>query len=241
MKKWIPIIGLLCFTLPGHAQTFVQVQTTICSGGFTTMTCAYSSNTTAGNTGFLVIECSSTSSCTPSVTSDTQGKTWTNVASCQVSGLTEEMFIFEADGLSSGAESLTVTVGSQNVAGTVAEWSGLSASAFDKTACGTGDSATLNSGNTTTTSQANELVFSLMIAAGGSGAITATDGSTSRLSTTSPVFYFGSQNVTSTGTYAASGTVAFANWGALVATFKASGGGPPACTGQIALTGAGCK
>lgn len=220
MRKLILISGLLfvCAIPAKAAPAFVQIQGTLCNGGFASFTCAFPGNTTAGNTGIIAFNCNAP--CAPSIT-DTQSKTWTQVVACTPpDGST--IYFFEADSLNSAADTLTVTVGSFVGKGFVAEYSGLAASAFDVSACTSGSGATANSGNTAVTAQASELIIDFFNCA---SVCTVSDSTTSRATGSSSGFYiFSDKNVAATGVQAATATLSFDSWNATVATFKASGG-----------------
>lgn len=217
----LPILFLLMCARPAHAQMFVQAQTTLCAG-FGSGTCAFPGNTTSGNMGVAIIDCATL--CSPTIM-DSQGKTWTNVATCAIVSGTSTANIYEADGLNSAADTLTIGTGSQNWHGYLGEYSGMSAPAFDKTACATGSGTAINSGNTATLSQANELVIGYIF---GDGSQVAGSGFNTRVNQNpGGDRLYEDKNVTSTAAVAATGTQNFDNWGAMVATFKA-GGSPPA-------------
>lgn len=227
------VLGLLAFLCPqAKAQTFVQAQTTICAG-FGSGTCAFPSNTHAGNTGIALIGCATL--CSPTIT-DSQGKTWTNVATCNVVAGSETGTIYEADNLNSAADTLTLGTGSQNWKAYLGEYSGVATAAFDKTACASGSGTAISSGLTATLSEANELAIGFIL---GDGSQVAGSGFNFRASQNpSSGFLYEDMNVTSTAGVAATATQNFDPWAAMVATFKASGGGV-ACSPTLTLMGVG--
>lgn len=222
---------LLGILLPAqsHAQTFVQAQATPCIGSGASVGCAFPGNTHAGNTGFALVIAFETGTVP---VSDTQGKiNTTPVASCNNG--TEFLSIFEADNLNSAAETITIGSGAFFIRAYVGEYSGLSTTAFDKTACGTGSATTITSGNTPTLSQANELVIGWIY---GDTSQMYGAGFNHRANVNNQMYE--DKNVTSTAAVAATGTQLADPWVALCATFKASGGGV-VCAPTLSLLGVG--
>lgn len=120
----------------------------------------------------------------------------------------------------------TTTLGSSsNVFITVQEFSGIAhSSAFDVTAGTAATSANPDSGNTATTSQANELVFGAAL--GGTFAINPGSGfsnssSVNHVGSNGGNFAVESKVVSSAGAYSATFGMAPTSWAAVVATFRA--------------------
>jgi hypothetical protein len=139
------------------------------------------------------------------------------------------------DATSSAAATIssTVTAG-HDYRVSISEWSGLSAASFDKSIDGTGSAATHASGNTATTTQANELVIVFdshsavdtatnAAASGYTKLVNASDESTTNM----PAFV-GYKSVSSTGAQSASVTWENGEYVCSVLTFKESGGGAAA-------------
>jgi hypothetical protein len=221
MKRWLPIILLALLAMPAsQAQTFVQKKLfTIASAG----SFSFTSNLGAGNTVILAF---STNSSTTTVTSvvGTQLHTYTQkIAIADSTGQADtSTFQYEMDGATAAGETVTITYSPGSIAeGYGIEYSGLAAAAFDKTANANGNSGTQNSGNTATTTFANELLLGYM--KGNAGSFTAGSGYTLRSADANNFFQMiEDQNVTSTGAYAATATSASQHWVAVISTWKSA-------------------
>lgn len=139
----------------------------------------------------------------------------------------------------------TTTVKAQSSASTtiamgIAEYSGIAASAsLDKTVSANSTGTAANSGNTATTTVANELVYSAMGLAGNGGTVVGS-GSTTLLDTVTNTgsgnisFAHGSQIVTVTGTYNGQYTLGTSQeWAVAVATYAAASGGGAGATAWL--------
>ena len=133
--------------------------------------------------------------------------------------------------LNAGAGSTKITLTRSTTGGSLRlvahEYSGLAtSSALDQTATGHNTSSTSGTTSNVTTTQANELIFCVL---GCAGADTVTSNSpfTQRENTGFPGgFASQDQVVSSTGTFAANYTISPADeYGAIIATYKAPGGG----------------
>jgi hypothetical protein len=116
-------------------------------------------------------------------------------------------------------------------------------STLDKIATATGTSASPSSGNTATpTSQANELLFGAFTYHNQTG-LTAGTGY-SALATTNPsggsrALSTEYESVSSTGTYAATGTITSVAWAAALATYKVNSGTAPSVSSVSSSTNSG--
>lgn len=186
---------------------------------------AFVSNNTAGN----LLICCTQSTANPTTVTDSAGNTWAKAIGIDDFQYAE---IWYAMNCAAGANTVTVnglTFG--NI--WIAEYSGIELTgALDKTAgaIGSGSNHTaVNSGNTATTSQADELLICCAANFGGQP-YAWTSPLTERYEGTAPgsrVMGTADQIVSATGTYAALATMGGATIldHALIATFKAASGG----------------
>jgi len=223
-RRALLILGLLLACAgQGRAQTYKQ--SNYCGGVSSGGTCAYSTNTTATDTNLIFILLG-TSATSISVTDSHNTYTQLSTTNCSGNYL---ITAFEADNIFGGADTLTISWTGGGTADAIpTEYSGLAASALDKTHCGTGTIAGASSGATATTSFANELIVGFGGGCCGAWSSEQVNGSATgvnvRQSNVNAAYEaMWDANVTSTGTQTASGTAATAvTWSLFVATFKAS-------------------
>jgi hypothetical protein len=224
MRKPLLFLAVLLFyAIPSHAQTFVRHGSLCTTLSGTSITCSFSTN--AAHDSILFVGYIATGAPTTSMT-DSAGNSYTQVLLNNCSSAGKALVIFEADNIvtSTGTNTITWNFSATGGAaeGEAFEYEGLAASAFDQFACTNLNGQTSpSSGNTPTTTQANELVFTYYV--GGNLQVTSTDGTTRR-STDSFILFnnWGDKDVTSTGAYAATGTCSSQTVVMLVATFKAA-------------------
>jgi hypothetical protein len=163
---------------------------------------------------------------TISITDSPGGNTYTQKVNTNCSAAGNSWFVLEADNIAAEAGTNTLTLNFSasggGIEGNGLEYSGLATSAFDKSSCTNLTSQTTpSSGNTATTSFANELLVSQMT--GVTFTITASDGSTSRKTNGNiRIDGWNDRNVTSTGAYAATGTCSSQGVIMGIATFKSA-------------------
>lgn len=191
---------------------------------------AFGSNVTLGNCIIVGAYCGGNSN-TCTIT-DTRSNSYTSTLA-QINQVTDvhQIFLHAAYNISGGADTVTATFGGtpgNDMWIGVWEWSGLALSAaFDKSSTATGTGTAVDSGNTATTSQADELLVGII---GFSGVgLTATPGAsyTERLEIVNPsphlAGYLEDRVVSATGAYNATCTPdASHNWSAIIGTFKAA-------------------
>lgn len=183
----------------------------------------FNTNTTSGNTIIVGIRVSAIGRIV-NVT-DSQGNTYTKDLDSTNCGI--QNLIFSATNIASGPDTVTVSISgtNANISFHVLEYAGLAKSnVFDKAkaSCTTSPNVNLDSGNTLTTTQANELVvgfgimqFNQTVAAYGPGFV-------QRLGSTGSRMWSEDRVVSSIGTYNASMTASVANnWNMMTATYKA--------------------
>ena len=224
IRRTLLILGLLLACAgPGLAQTFVQSGYcgSISSGG----TCVYGMNTTATNTNLIFLSLPAVAT---SITVTDSHNTYTQLSSTNCTG-NSLITVFEADNIFGGADTITVSwTGGAATDVIYSEYSGLAASAFDKTSCGHATSTAASSGSTSTTSFANELVVGFgssccttWSAALINGSSTGVNVRTNNVNASYEALW--DKNVTSTGAQIAAATDgAVTQYSLFVATFKAS-------------------
>jgi hypothetical protein len=151
------------------------------------------------------------------------------------------MDVFESDSIAAGANTVSVNSNADFNEGYAAEVSGLAATAFDKFACASGASVTsLSTGNTATTSFANEYILTFFSASGGQPTLP-TSGYTSRSTLGSnDNNVLADKTVSSTGAQSAASTFVLSNVWGIVATFKSAsqpGGGGGGFGGKAGIGG----
>lgn len=222
MRYSISVLVFLLTSCSCHAQTFKQSKA--CSKATAGAANCASITPTAGDTFIIALLCNTTACTETSLPSDTKN-TWTRVVnSCQNSTQNTTFYGYEADNVASGATTVALNY-SAGYEGFLIEYSGLAASAFDKSHCGNGGpgQTSLTSGNTATTTSANELLVGLIETNSNPG--TFTWGLTNSRATGGVNFfdYLADQNVTSKGAYAATATSTNGvTYGALIMTFASS-------------------
>ena len=227
----------VAFTASGTATTPVSTACTLTSAGDMSMVQIASSTAAAGasrpilmpgptKVGNTIIACMQANPGANALTTvtDTAGNTYsqacplTRVATNNVTWVYYAPVTVASD---AGANTVTASfAGSQtNLEIIAVEYDGLAAAPFDQHMEATGTGTAMNSGNTPTTTQADELVFGfgstgLAVSAAGAGytgRIVGTDSSGSIVE---------DKVVTSTGVQAAAATTASSTWVMNVATFK---------------------
>lgn len=205
---------------------FIQGQNDVYTNHANTISKTFLNNNTAGN--LIIVFASNVGTSAAGIAiSDTQGNTYHpfNTADLTVNALAQ--IGWYATGINAGANTVTVTWttgGTQSSALGIAEYTGISA--FDQlSTIKTGSGAW--STNSVTTTQAEELLVSIAVAAGDS--VTATGNAATRQILTSGGSTFGiiaDATVSSIGTYSSSGGSA-GNYMAVLASFKATPNSPP--------------
>lgn len=201
----------------------VQSQTN--TGSASTSTITLPSNITAGNTVLVAY----TGGTFPSTPTDSLGNTYHLAAGGFFSSYGEYLDLFYAYNVTAGACTISIT-SSSSWSLIALEYSGLiTTNPLDKTHTGQGSSgSTIDSGATTTTTQANELVVGIggsvqnrtFTAGSGFGDLLSVRGSLSLASE--------DMNISATGTQDATFTVnGSTQWAAIVATFMAAATSSP--------------
>lgn len=216
-------------------STFVRKGTVCTTVGIST-TCAFTSNTSGNSIIFVGRTLLAT---TPSIT-DTAGNTYTLVVNSVCASVGDTFFVLEADNIAASAGTNTLTIAgllAGNTDGQPFEFSGVAASAFDKSACThIGAQTNPSSGSTALTSFNNELVITFM--SSNVGTITMTDGSTNISTDPGNLFdTYNSRNVTGTGYFASTGRAASQTVLAGVVTFKMTNQGSGGPNGGVFIPG----
>lgn len=199
------------------------------SGSVTSDTLAFTSNTTAGNTIVAGVRIGANGRTL--TLSDSTSNTY-NQTAAQNDAVGDDLIGGYAQNIAGGACTVTSAISgaAASMRWVIGEYGGLATASFDKTAGAVGSSTTPSSGNTATTTQANETLVGLIDAGDSQTGFTAGTSYTKR----EELIVGGSlkigledRDVTSTGTYAADATLAGASghWAAIILTLKASGGG----------------
>lgn len=203
------------------AYAIVQTKTGATSGA-TSFTMVWSSNTTTGN--LIVVVVGIITNTVSSIT-DSQSNTYTKATNGKANS--NDVEIWYAQNITGGTTpTITVnTSASGTSSGIAQEYSGLTASAFDKAVSGTGIAGTASSGNTAATTSANELI----VGGVAMGASTPTAGAgygnlTVNSTTATNKVAIEDKRVTSTGAQAATFGGAGSIWSCSVATFAESTG-----------------
>jgi len=209
----------------GGSGPIALVQSTFREGsGFSSISVPFSTANTRGNLIIAFVRMSTTTQ-TVSV-SDSAGNIYADAVSQVQAADGHQVHIFYAANIAGGANTVTATFSGSNNHPWLAlyEYSGVSA--LDRTAAAQGSNAFPNSGATSTTSSANELVFAAAgLPASYTGTPTAGTGFTlAQQDTGTSRAANEATAVTSTGSF--SGTFnlnAAANWTAVIATFATAG------------------
>lgn len=123
IKRLIPILALLCLTIPSNAAIAIAGHSYIsqsvgCTNGSDHPTCTFSDTLlSTGNTGIFIISFCGSSACTttPSSVSASDGtNTWSEVSAASLTLSNYNKFVFVANSVTSGTRAVTVTVGSGN-------------------------------------------------------------------------------------------------------------------------------
>lgn len=194
----------------------------------TTNVLAFLSNNAAGN--LLVLGSENDGATTVSGVTDSQGNTWVKATATPHNFSTKSCELWYAANCKAGPNTVTATYGSaKDSAICIAEYSGaIPASPLDKVAAGkaTDGSPTTSpdSGNTTTTAQARELLIGVCGSFAGAGqTYTAGSGWTKDVEIKGSTLDMAieSQTVAATGAYDATWTLGTSDqWGCCIATFK---------------------
>jgi len=157
--------------------------------------------------------------------SDDKGNVWES-GTPQIPNTTSNMVmrIFYCRSCIAGATTVTIACangGTNNLIGTLDEFSGHNPAGLDQSSFATGSSAAPNSGSKTTTT-ANQIIFGCI-----SGASTVTAGGTFTVTAASGAFISEWKIVSSTGSYSADGTMTSGAWSAAMVTFSDSAVTPP--------------
>jgi hypothetical protein len=199
------------------------VQSTQTSGSGSPGTLAYTSNNTAGN--LLIAMPFGGGQVSESIT-DSQGNSWSSAVGGIINpGSIRTQALFYAFNCKSGANTITLTMGNFDFWNLfIAEYSGVQSSSdpLDKNANANGNSASMNSGNITTTGS-NDLIIDVMQAQQNSVALT--DGSTVRETASFSSWVLSDQDQSGAGTTAATATCNSGLWIAQIVSFLASSGG----------------
>lgn len=228
MRRLLVFVAFLCtalpaMALPAHVQSFSLESLSV-----TSQVCTFPNNAVAGNLFVASIRLSSTS-LTPTI-ADNDSNTWTLVTSQVQTTDGHKQWVWYAKNTvvtPNAKPAITFTLGgTSNSRCTIAEVSGLdTTSPLDQFTSAQGASNTPSSGNVTTTS-ANEYAWGGCSTSFNPSPWTAGSGYTLRESVNP--YAMENQILSSTQTLAAScGTGSSGNWTAIIATFKAPGGGAP--------------
>lgn len=241
LRKLLPILGLFLWVIPSYASS-AHVQTQTCAGTNVTPCNAFSPNNVGGNTIIAVFSTTNTSSASPTI-ADTQLNTYTQKQTCVLTNINgDKMYMYEADSIAAGANTTTITGGvGIGIDGFVTEISGLAASSYDQFSCSSGNPlTTYTSGNTPSTTAANEILICLA----GSGTSTpntdATFTSRATLSNNN-LSRFQTKNVSATGAQVCTGSQTSAKSGVGLFTFKDSAQGGTSGAGIGGTAGMGGK
>ena len=196
----------------------------------TSLALAMTSNVTAGNLiAIAVLSFGSGSPPAPSSITDTLGNTYTNPIDETNGAFTRRCQIWYAKNIAGGANTITLNMsGTGSVAAFAWEISGLNTTApFDQLQLATGTGTAVSSGSTPTTTDANEILVGCMWnPSAETNTPDATFTNLTQIVVGSDRFVGGTKIVSSTGTYAYTGTLnASANWIGIVGTFKTTGAG----------------
>jgi len=236
VRKLILIFALLTlFVVPAIGGTFVQTQGGEASSS-ATVSATFASTTITGN--LIVVSCAAYSDGNFSAAdggtntfTQIRQTTWNNN---EGNSVLWTGYVQNATGKASHQITCTNTVSNFRMAIRITEYSGIATTgALDQNAGSSGlDGTAASSGNTTTTAQANELLYGAIMAIKNTGAGTITAGAsyTVRGSTLTAGNYIRladeDRNVTSTGTYPADATISTSNdWAAHIVTFKDAAAG----------------
>jgi hypothetical protein len=195
---------------------FVQVAH-IAFGPASSGSVSFGSNTAAGN--LLVIAVFG--GVTPVTVADTQGNVWNWVGWTRMPSGARSMTLFYAYNCVGGADTITVTSnGADNFDLIAVEYANLQTvvDPLDVTSTALGNSASMNSGNVTTTAAEDLLVDVLNASNNG---IAVTDGSTVRFNAGFGSWVVSDQDIAVPSTVAATATCNAGGWGAQVAAFLA--------------------
>src|SRR6266581_5003437 len=239
------LVAALCPTQSLAASGIALVQHTSKDAGTTTISSlAFASPTTAGNWIAVAIRGGLSSSQVFTVV-DSNGNTYRQAAQIGFTSSAVTLAIYYAENIKGGANTITV---SDTVSGplrfAILEYSGVATSnSLDLTAVATAVSSSPNSGNVTTTANGDLLLGA--IATADAGAYTAGAGYTIRdfvPAEPNTKLISEDQIQTTAGIASASASLsASGNWGAVLAAFKAAGGGGgtgPSITSLSQTTGA---
>lgn len=176
-------------------------------------------------TGSLLVLAISTSGAGTSISTVSDGvNTWTRRSGRTFVGSGGGCETWEANNVTGGNLTVTVTPsGTVNILLAIAEYSGPSASPFDKQASTSGTSASPNSGATTTTAQADEILVGVISQNSAGGTISPGSGYTLRQSSAAAgglILNLMDQTVSATGTYSADATMVSSQWVSQITTYK---------------------
>lgn len=194
---------------------------------------AFATAPTAGNT--LVVSAAWTNDLGVATVASSNGNTYTLARSHDDTG-SKKVSVWVANNCNGGAETVTLTLGTVTFEVLKSEYAkGTNALAVDQVASANANSTDPNSGNTPTTTAANELVYGIVAANSSSPAAGA--GFTSRANGGSNLFERCEDKVvSSTGAQAAAFTSASQGWICICVTLMEAGGGAP----TTFLLGQGC-
>jgi hypothetical protein len=209
------------------------VQSRSAQGSGASISLAFSSNVTAGNTAIVAI---APYSAAASSTTSSPANTFTSDAAVSA-GNGGRVAIYSAPNVASGATTVTGNAtGSNFITIAIYEVSGLITSSIkDQSASNSGTSASHPTGTTPTTTQANEFLFAA-VQDDSAGTGPPTVGGSWTLgqhqdNSANPVIATAYQTVSATGAYSATFTWNNALFGAAIATYKEAGGGGGSTTG----------
>lgn len=213
----------------------VQANTSGGTGGSTTNTQSFTTAVTNGNLLVLYIfDSTGATSTISSVTWSAGGAcgTFTKTPMSPITGGSRQMWVYYAQITSGGCTGVTVTFSASiNSIVIFAEYAGLATSAvLDAENGATGIGTALNSGNITTANASDLLVGGLFVTTSGGGTLAAGSGFTLRVNNASSSHRgLEDQNVSATGTYAATATYSSSQtWIAHVMALKFAPTGPTA-------------
>ncbi len=231
MRKLILFtLALVLFALPVQAGTYVQSKGATASSS-TTVVATFDSTTATGN--LIIVSCLGYGANGNFSAADGGPNTFTQILQTKWNNAFGNSvlwtgYVENATGKASHAITCTTTISEFRIVIWITEVSGiLTSAALDKNAGATGSSTAPNSGNTATTAQANEFLYSAVGVVDSAAAVAQTAGAsyTKRGVIDSANNYLHlageDRNVTSTGTYPGDWTLDSSQvWAAHIVTFK---------------------
>jgi hypothetical protein len=242
MLRVLAALALVLFApVQARAQaTFIQRNQVTAFGG----TITYDSAVTAASTLFCAIIVNTANEISVTGLTSSPANTWVEDGRIVMPTNGRELTLWRVASAAAGSTTVTIavsgTLDTQRVL--CAEYSSSPALELDRYSEATGSSTAPNSGTTATTTAANELLIGVIGTAFNGTVLTPGAGWTDRTETTGERMNFMERLVTSTGTYDASGTFGASDeWGAIIATYKATSGGGGGTLRRMTTLGVGAQ